>query len=377
MRTTFFVAAVALFGSVSCSLLVDTDRFNAGGPLANDGDSSARPNTEAEETSADAPPGDTAIDTATDVSSETAPINPGHVYVVGGTTPPSNHHDDYRVADVQSDGTLSMWSTPMKLPSHAAGTVAVVSGEYVYVIGGDIFAATDRTARFAKLTNGVPGTWQTTKPLPDQRIRHGVAASDKYIYILGGVTGSSDLDSVYVAPIVTGGFLGDWKSTTGLPLPRNGACAGFYKDNVYVAGGSDFATVLRAPVNSDGTLGAWTTASTLSAPTSGAACAVYGDRLYVVGGYGHFTTAESAALGSDGSILGWTKVSLEHSHAYLGVAIAGKRMYAFGGFDSPTDGAGTDTVEMTELTSDGFAGNFKVMAHLMETRYFVTGFGTP
>jgi hypothetical protein len=374
MRVTFFTLAVALSGSISCSLLVDTDRFNAGGPLATDGDSSARPDTDAEETSTDAPPTDTESDVG---SSDTGPVDPGHVYVVGGTTPPSSHHDDYRVADVQSDGTLSMWSAPQKLPSHAAGTVAVVSGQYVYVIGGDIFAATDRTARFAKLTDGVPGAWQTTKPLPDQRIRHGVAASDKYMYIVGGDGGGSDLDTVFVAPILDGGFLGDWAPTTKLPVPRNGGCAAIYKDNLYIVGGSDLDTVLRAHVNADGTLAAWANESTLSSAATGPACAIYGDRLYVVGGYGHFTTAESAALSATGSILGWTKVSLEHSHAYLGVAIAGKRMYAFGGFDSTMSSSGTDTVEMTELTSDGFARDFKINAHLMEARYFVTGFGTP
>jgi hypothetical protein len=52
-------------------------------------------------------------------------------------------------------------------------------------------------------------------------------------------------------------------------------------------------------------------------------------------------------------------------------------MYALGGFDSPTSGDATDTVEVTELTGDGVAGNFKIVSHLIEPREFVSAFGTP
>jgi hypothetical protein len=378
MRRVQLVLAVAALSTASCSLLVDTDRFNAGGPLAtvDSGGALDAGDDAIEETATDGSMSETATDAPAEGGAEVGATVSGHLYVVGGTTPPSSQHDDFRAADVKSDGSLGAFSTLVKLPSHAAGTVAVVSGEYVYVLGGDIFAGTDRTARFAKLTAGVPGACQTTNPLPDQRIRHAAAATDGYVYVMGGQVGPTTIETVFFAPILSGGFLGDWVATASLPQARNGPCAARWKDNLYVAGGSDLDTVYRAHVNGDGTLAAWVPEGKLSSGATAAGCAVYGDRLYVVGGYGHFTTAESGALSATGSILGWTKVTLEHPHAFFGLAVSGKWMYAFGGFDTTGDSS-TDTVEVAELTADGFAGNFKVNSHLIEPRFFVTGFGTP
>lgn len=372
-----FASALALLGSnVACSLLVDTDRFNAGGAIETGDGSVDSEGTVQKDSDSSEIASDSSSDGANEAAGDSSTPVKGHLYVVGGTTPPSSQHDDYRGADVNADGSLGMFSAPQKLPSHAAGTVAVVVGDYAYVIGGDIFSSTDRTARFAKLTGGVPGAWQTTKPLPDQRIRHAVAATDKYIYVMGGHAGGMDLETVYFAAIQPGGFLGDWTKTASLPEARNGPCAARWNDNLYVAGGSDLDTVYRAHVNGDGTIASWVAEGKLSTLASGPSCAVYGNRFYVVGGYGHFTAAESAALGTTGNILGWTKVSLQHPHAFAGLAISGKWMYSFGGFDTTGDSS-TDIIERAELTGDGFLGDFAIVSHMIEPRFFVTGFGTP
>lgn len=96
----------------------------------------------------------------------------GYIYVVGGWTAAGTPSANVYSAAVQSDGTLSMWTTSAN-PYPTAVSFATVfgSGSNLYVLGGDSQISPDpnsqtgagiNNATYASALNGKVGTWTST-----------------------------------------------------------------------------------------------------------------------------------------------------------------------------------------------------------------------
>jgi len=109
--------------------------------------------------------------------------------------------------------------------------------------------------------------------------------------IAGGWNGYSRQDEVYFAEIdEVDGSLGNWQTTTSLPLTLNAMCAIVYNGTIYMIGGINSRTPQSSAYyasieESDGTLGSWIQTSSLPERRARARCILINTDLYIMGGH--------------------------------------------------------------------------------------------
>jgi hypothetical protein len=96
----------------------------------------------------------------------------GYIYVVGGWSTAGTPSASVYSAAVQSDGTLSAWTTsPNPYPTAASFATVFGSGSNLYVLGGDSQISPDPNSQtgagiskvyYASALNGAVGTWTAT-----------------------------------------------------------------------------------------------------------------------------------------------------------------------------------------------------------------------
>lgn len=274
----------------------------------------------------------------------------GRVYVIapyggGGAESPNVYF-----ADVNVDGTIGSWQETTPLPEWREAAVAVVWNDYVYVIGGGgpVWGgrSEQNTVYYASInSDGTIGNWGSTTLLPERIVGAAGVVWDGRIYVAGGWNGFSRQDEVYFAEInEVDGSLGNWQTTTALPLTLNLMCALAYDGAIYIIGGIHShvpqSSAYYALIDeTDGTLGVWTATSSLPEGRARAGCALIGDSLYVIGGQeGHEsatpektvykTTMEAPGLGS------WEELeSLPEERMGHSVVTLNGRIYVMGGRD--------------------------------------------
>ena len=206
------------------------------------------------------------------------------------------------------------WQKTKSYPTTIDGHSCVVSGGYVYCVGGDIHASASstRAVYFAKLSSSGVGTWTKTTSYPTTIYRQSCVASGGYIYCVGGFNGFIWSGAVYFAKLSSSG-VGTWKLTTYTNDVADQSCvaSGGY---IYCVGGYNgvvyTSAVYYAKLSSTG-VGAWK--STTSYPTNVAfqSCVTVTGFIYCVGGYTgtsetsavYTSTLSSAGVGS------WSLVS--------------------------------------------------------------------
>jgi len=124
-------------------------------------------------------------------------------------------------------------------------------------------------SRFAPIiTGGLLGSWATTTALPYsttcERSLHQTFIYHSNLYILGGwyANGQPLYSDVWYAPILTGGALGSFVQTTSLPVGMCGHSATVSSDGkVYVAYQTN---LFLAQIAADGSIGSWVTQPTIA-----------------------------------------------------------------------------------------------------------------
>ena len=179
----------------------------------------------------------------------------GFLYVAGG-----NITSTVFYAPINSTGSIGNWSTTTALPTVLYQHSAVAYNGYVYTTGGrDNSGVGTSSVFYAQInSNGSISSWSSTTALPLGISLHSAVAYNGYVYTTGGRNSSSiAIPSVFYAPINATGSLGNWTSTTALPsalfiqqaMINNGY---IYTTGGYNSSGAATSTVFYAQTTCNG-----------------------------------------------------------------------------------------------------------------------------
>ena len=330
-------------------------------------------------------------------------VTRNYVYLVGGYQNGTLSANVYK-ADIRSDGTIGSWVLQLSvLPATAAYHTVIATSNHVYLLGGMFAGAWSANCYVGDITGGlndyssfysnatetnymVAGSGQPWKQqyqsnttqsdditgwitdssvLPIDLSSSLAIVTKNYAYLIGGITGvsSTQLNTVYVAPINVDGTLGTWVETTSFPIVICVAQGVVLGNRIYVFGGtntnlvSNLSSVYYATINNDGTLGAWTAHNSLALAVSQSQVIVTRNKIYLLGGRTGTSTyssvIQSANIYPDGNIGAWTTYGNLPSAICLSQAVVTKnRVYLIGGFN----GSSLSTVYTTTINSDGSLG---------------------
>jgi uncharacterized repeat protein (TIGR01451 family) len=177
-----------------------------------------------------------------------------YLYLIGGqTVVPSAASvlaDVYYAKLDPIGGSVGTWVTATSLLTPTAGHSSVVYNKRLYVVGGftedppgNYFVL--KTVVYGEI-NSVDGTvkaWAPTHSLTTPLYNHATVVSGDYIYVIGGYdNGQNPSSAVYRAHIEATGALSAWKEVTQTtvlfpPLHQHGAAASSSDGSIYVVGG--------------------------------------------------------------------------------------------------------------------------------------------
>ncbi len=206
-------------------------------------------------------------------------IYDGYIYIAGGCTDSAsciNLTTDVQYAPLDEQGNIGSWSTATAdLPADRAwGRLEVAGGTLYYIGGQDGSGNASADIYYAIPSSGDVSNWNiVSNGLPEARTQHSTAVWDDRIYVTGGEDGNGVLqDSVYVSPQLSSGgdITNSWTSSTVFEGARRGHTAAVYANNIYVIGGYDgdnyLSDVQYASINTDGSIGDWASTTSLPMP---------------------------------------------------------------------------------------------------------------
>lgn len=105
-------------------------------------------------------------------------------------------------AAINADGSLGPWQLTAGLNTAREGPAAAASGGYLYAIGGSANGTSGFTsvARAAVSSDGTLGAWQAVNSLAAARFYEGTVVSGGWLYALGGFNNAL-LSSVERTPL--------------------------------------------------------------------------------------------------------------------------------------------------------------------------------
>lgn len=218
------------------------------------------------------------------------------VYVIGGNDGFFQTSDVW-YATINGNGTLTSWTTVASLPHNLQGHQVVVVGNRIYVMGGyDGFSKQDAVYYTTINSNGSLSGWTTTTPLPEARTQGAAVAFGSRIYYIGGQgqgPSAPPSSTVFSALVNPDGTTGSWSTATALPQARWTHRAALVGDTIYVIGGctdlfgcpltSATSSIVKARILSDGLLTNWVSDTDIPEPKSDPGVAAT-DAIYVLGG---------------------------------------------------------------------------------------------
>ena len=226
-------------------------------------------------------------------------VHEGRVYLIGGWTAPQTPSKNVYYASILSDGSIGEWHSTTPLPdgrSWNSQQEPIVYNDKIYVIGGySPYEGEKDTVWYASINPDCSlGNWITTTSLPVNTGSHVTVLWNGRIYVIGGWTGYGWLNTVYYASINADGSLSSWVSTTSLPEPRGHEQAGTVNEGiVYELGGQYYGdisnqlhdTVYYGKIRADGEIEGWLSSTSLPSQMGGHRVSVLGDRMYLIGGW--------------------------------------------------------------------------------------------
>jgi hypothetical protein len=233
------------------------------------------------------------------VSSTLAPIGlaataviGGRFYVFGGSAL-AGFTTVVQSAPINGDGTLGAFvAAPSMGVARAQFAVAVI-GASVYAIGGYNGSYLSSVERAPINADGTLGAFATVSgvTLTAGRTAYVLAVTGNAVYVVGGDSPGGHVGTVERAPIANGS-LGTFATVGGVALttPRMLATGVVLGSSLYVLGGRNgsntrLASIESAPIAADGTLGAFTTSTAvLTAPHDDAVSVVVGNSTFTLGG---------------------------------------------------------------------------------------------
>lgn len=303
-------------------------------------------------------------------------------------------------------GRISAWSSTTSLPVSRWGHGTIVTGGYIYIVGGNDGTSDQSSVYWAKIdpnnytiVAADPGTgacsvWctDTAYNLPGTRSQAATVTYNGYIYVVGGKgtnTGCSGglCGTIYYSKIGANGEPNAW-AINSVNLPNNdqfrSPAATVYNNYIYLSGGLSNASqngvndVNYAAINPDGSTSSWT--STTSLPNSvggnggdkrwGHTMMQYNGYMYIVGGLNISGVAENKVwytkINSDGTFASsWIQTSsfITGRLSYGGnfAQIWGGYMYIAGGCSSVSGQNCTsflNDLQLASINADGTIGTW-------------------
>jgi len=180
--------------------------------------------------------------------------------------------------------------------------------------------------------------WAQTTPCPLAVYQYDPVATDTHVYVMTGNSPSGNHSEVFCAALSENGDLGEWRSTTPLPVIDQGAGVALYNNWLYVIT-ENGGHVFRAPIQSDGSVGAWLDEEpTPIGATSGGRLNVraHQGRLYTFGGWGGYGVFSNRVFVADidaaGALGPWQETTpMPEPRQHHSVHFLNDRVYIFGG----------------------------------------------
>lgn len=314
----------------------------------------------------------------------------GYLYLAGGT----NNLTGMLYAQIYANGDIGSWASSGTMSTGRYGLGFVLYKGYVYYIGGNDGANYLNDTGYAKFSDAGIATAFGTSGNTFTTTRRGAQTlvSGNYLYVLGGDNGAGPNNTVYKALISSNGSIGTFSSTTAFTTARTYFAAVAYGGYMYVLGGctsaysacgtntNNITTVYRSTINqSDGTLGAWSADGSITTARYGLTAVAYNGYMYVMGGLNGTTFNNTiqyhAITPTTGAMAGaWTTSAktLPASSAYVSATVYGGVLYVAGGCSA---GALTCTTTRNTVHYASLATSGDLSATLASTSAFTTARG--
>jgi hypothetical protein len=332
----------------------------------------------------------------------TSVVYNGYVYVMGGSN--GSSLSDSLYAPVNADGTLGAWTATTGFSGVGSGAryaaTSVVSGGYVYVMGGYNGGYLSDTLYAQINANGAIGTWAVTAGFSavgsGARYLAASVTYNGYIYIMSGNNGANLADTMY-AKINPAAVLGDgtWPTTTSFTTARYATASVVNNGFLYITGGFDtsssyYNSVQYSPINADGTVGVFTATNTFTTPRDGHTAIAYNGYLYIIGGYNGtyqssvqyalFCTGSNSGSGGCGATAGtvgtWAATTAITTARYLHTSVVyNGYLYVVGGTNG-TMQSGVNYALVCTGTNSG-SGGCGATAGTLGTWFATTNFTNP
>ncbi len=274
---------------------------------------------------------------------------------------------------IRPDGNIDGWTEGAALPAARTDAAAVFFAGTAYVIGGRDENGEPTTTVFAGAPDAATGkitSWEESADLVLPVALAGATAvvSGEGVFLVGGENAAGPVATTWRAPLnARTGALETWVPNVGLPAPRAGAAAALIGTNLYLWGGEDAngptPEVLRGVVAVEGSelvaegaeagsIAAWYVATEDGAASTnlpeahrGSMGFVANGNLYSVGGDGSDGEMIWNIPDADGNLTGWRHEPASDLPASLGLAdaapvVSGSHVYLIGGTTNgtPTQG---------------------------------------
>ncbi len=159
------------------------------------------------------------------------------IYIAGGTDQQNTYNTVYS-ATIQTNGTLSAWTTQPSLPVAIVGQAQAGNG-VIYVTGGSIDdgLVVSAAVYYSRINgDGSLAGWNQTTALPEAEFGLGAVAARGYLFTLGGWN-SVPTNGFYGVTMQANGLLGAWAAGTPLPAALNNFGTAVTASNIFVSGG--------------------------------------------------------------------------------------------------------------------------------------------
>lgn len=245
----------------------------------------------------------------------TAIATKNRVYLLGRYNGASYSAGIY-TATINTDGSLSGWSTTsLTLPVALLYSQAIVTNNYVYLLGGYNGSARSNVVRSAISSTGTLSTWESYTSLPFTSYASKAIVTKNRVYLIAGYINGSISNKVYTAPIDSTGNIGTWTESLALPIYIYAHSVTVIKNKLYVIGGvcdgTGIPLVYIAHIESDGTISSWSKGTSLPASIYYTSLVCTRNRVYLIGGIVNGSASSAiygADINTDGSLDTWQLV---------------------------------------------------------------------
>jgi Tol biopolymer transport system component len=171
----------------------------------------------------------------------TVVIANGYIYAIGGDNGVNVTLASVERAQILGDGTLGTWTYVSSMSGARAMLAAVVVGNNLYAMGGwdgsTLLASALRTT--INPADGSLGTWTNLTDLNLAHESFGAAVSGQSIYIYGGDTRDFALNNAETATVQGDGQLSSWASAPPLITAKTGTGGASSNGYIYAVGGNN------------------------------------------------------------------------------------------------------------------------------------------